>query len=149
MRTRFALALLGTVAGAAVAGPAATMEHRVRVDHASGATDVRYRGDVAIAHRQVGSVAPGGRQSTLGCRWSASVTVTREARHASGTRTIAAPRAIEGTRAGWCGTHRDAIAQEVAQRTDSMREHLLATARDDHGVLVAEIERLHGSTRAG
>lgn len=144
--------LLGTVAAAALAGPGAAMEHRVRIDHASGTTDVQYRGDVDIVHRQVGAVAPGGRASTLGCRWKAKVTVTREARHASGslmTRSIEGARAIEGTRAGWCGDQRDAIAQEVAQRVDAMRDHLLATAAEDHPVLMAEIERLHGSTRTG
>ena len=151
-KTGLAGLVLGTVAAAAVAGPGAAMEHRVRIDHASGATEVQYRGDVNIVHKQVGAVAPGGRISTLSCRWKANVSVTREARHASGstmTRSIEGARAIEGTRAGWCGSQRDAIAQEVAQRVDAMRDHLLATAAEDHPVLMAEIERLHGSTQTG
>ncbi len=151
-RTGLAGLVLGTVAAAALAGPGAAMEHSLRIDHASGTTEVHYRGDVDVVHRQVGAVAPGGRASTLSCRWKANVSVTREARHASGstmTRAIEGARAIEGTRAGWCSTQRDAIAQEVAQRTEAMRAHLLAIAAEDHPVLMAEIERLHGSTWTG
>ncbi len=146
-RIWMAALMLGTIAAAA---PAA--EHAVRVDHHSGAIDARYRADVAIEHRQVGAVGPGGRASTLRCVWSAGITVSREARLATGTvmtRSISRDGVAGGSRTGWCDGQRAAIAQEVARRTDTVREHMLAVAADDHSVLRAEADRLHGAPAAG
>ncbi len=136
--------------GIAAAAPAA--EHKVRVDHHSGAIDAHYRAGVTIAHRQVGAAGPGGRASTLRCQWSAGVTIDREARHASGTtmlRTISRDDVVEGSRPGWCDGQRRAIAEEVARRTDAVRDHMMAVAAEDHGVLRAEADRLHGTQAAG
>lgn len=127
-------------------------EHQVRIDHPSGAVDARYRADVAISHRQTGSVMPGGRGSTLRCLWSVDVAVVRDARHASGallSRAMRRDAALTGSRAGWCDAGRGAIAQEVARRHDAIRDHVMAVAREDHPTLRAELDRLHGETRAG
>lgn len=140
-----ALGIFATGAGEA-------LEHRTRIDHATGTTDVHYRGDVAIAYKQTGAVAPGGAASSLRCHWKANVVVNREARHASGhvvARSFATPQVIEGSRPGWCATSRDSIAREVAQRSEDVRRHLMAAAEEDHPVLTAELDRLHGSAKAG
>ncbi|RDE05231.1 hypothetical protein [Sphingomonas aracearum] len=133
--------------------PAATpLEHSSRADHPSGVAHARYRGDLAIEHRQVGSAAPGGRMSTLSCRWSARLTVRREARHATGAalhRSFERAEVLEGRRPGWCDTQRAAIRQEVAQRSGELRGHLVSLAAEDSAVLHAELDRLHEASRTG
>ena len=145
------LLIAGLALGGAVASDGA-LEHRVQLDHHSGPVAVRYSADVGVTHKQIGAVTTGGRPSTLRCLWSANVTVHREARGASGTalmRSAAQDRVIEGSRPGWCSTNRAAIAQEVAQRQDAVRDHLQAVAQEDHGLLRAEMDRLYAETRAG
>ena len=143
----------GLAAGLAIAaGPAGATEHRVRVEHRGGAVDAVYRADVAIDHRQVGAVGPGGRPSTLRCVWSAGVTVEREARHGSGrvmTRAIRRDDVAQGSRHGWCDGQRDAIAKDVAARTDRVRDAMLAAAEEDRSVLRAELDTLHTDQRSG
>ncbi|WP_156361218.1 hypothetical protein [Sphingomonas sp. Leaf257] len=145
------LLIAGLALGGVVASDGA-LEHRVQLDHHSGPVAVRYSADVGVTHKQIGAVTTGGRPSTLRCLWSANVTVHREARGPGGTalmRSAAQDRVIEGSRPGWCSTNRNAIAQEVARRHDAVRDHLQAVAQEDHGLLRAEIDRLHAETRAG
>ena len=147
--THFLLASALLAAAASAGGP---IEHQARIDHPTGAVDAQYRGDVTITHEQVGAVGPGGRASTLGCVWRANIAVVRDARHASGamfTRAIERPGAIEGRRAGWCSTHRAAIAREVAGRRDELRGHMIDVAQEDHHLLRSDIDRVHGDSRAG
>jgi len=137
---------------AALAGAAGPVEHRVRVDHPRGAADVSYRGVVHVAHRQVGSVAPAGRPSTLRCRWSAEMVVDREMRIPAGhvvQRRIDAGPAVQGTRSGWCDASRTAIARELAAAEDRLHAHLLRVAAEDRPALLAELERLPGAPAAG
>ncbi|GAM02019.1 hypothetical protein [Sphingomonas parapaucimobilis] len=145
------LLIAGLALGGAVASDGA-LEHRVQLDHHSGPVAVRYSADIGVTHKQIGAVTTGGRPSTLRCLWSANVTVHREARSAGGTalmRSAAQDRVIEGSRPGWCSTNRSAIAQDVARRHDAVRDHLQAVAQEDHGLLRAEMDRLHAETRAG
>lgn len=144
--------MVGLLLGAMVAAPDRGMEHEVRIDHRTGAVESRYSADVRITHRQVGTVGVGGRPSTLRCLWSAGLVVDRQARHASGStmaRTFAHDGVVAGSRPGWCSAQRRSIAQEVASRQPELRERLLRLAQDDHGVLHAEIDRMHGTTQAG
>ena len=145
------LLIAGLVLGAAAASDGA-IEHQVQLDHHSGPVAVRYSADVGVTHRQIGAVATGGRPSTLRCMWSANMTVHREARATAGTmltRSAARDGVIRGSRARWCGTNRQAIAQEVAQRRDALHDHLQAVAQEDHPMLRAEMDRLHPETREG
>ncbi|MFN3776794.1 hypothetical protein [Sphingomonas parapaucimobilis] len=145
------LLIAGLALGGALASDGA-LEHRVQLDHHSGPVAVRYSADIDVTHKQIGAVTTGGRPSTLRCLWSANVTVHREARGAGGTalmRSAAQDRVIEGSRPGWCSTNRSAIAQDVARRHDAVRDHLQAVAQEDHGLLRAEMDRLHAETRAG
>lgn len=144
--------MVGLLLGAMVAAPDRGMEHEVRIDHRTGAVESRYSADVRITHRQVGTVGVGGRPSTLRCLWSAGLVVDRQARHASGStmaRTFAHDGVVAGSRPGWCSAQRRSIAQEVASRQPELRERLVRLAQDDHGVLHAEIDRMHGTTQAG
>lgn len=146
------LIVAGLSLGIAAAASGFALEHRTEIAHRSGAVAAHYRAHVDVAHRQVGAVTPGGVSSTLRCHWTANVSVRREARHQAGStlsRVIENARAIEGSRPGWCGTHARAIRQEIARRSDEIRGHLLAVAEQDHPVLTAEIDRLHGESRAG
>ncbi len=137
------------LAGAAVVSLPA---HEVQLDHRGGTAAVTYNGNVDVAYRQVGNPAPGGRSSTLSCRWSADLTVHREARHSSGTtvsRVLTHERALEGRRPGWCDAHRDAVTQEVAARAGELQQRMAAMARHDRDTLLAELERAPGSPQAG
>lgn len=132
--------------------PGATIDHATRIDHHSGPVEARYRGTVAVQHRQVGSVAPAGRASTLRCMWSANMIVDRHATAATGTtmmRNIVRDNVVSGSRPGWCDTHRASIAREVAAKMQDMNGHVVAVAAEDHEVLRAELDRAHGATRTG
>lgn len=137
----------GLLLGAAAAQPQAV--HSVRLDHVSGPVHAQYRGDVTIRHRQTGSVAPGGRASTLRCTWAADLTVEREARHGSGilSRSLRRDRVLKGNRPGWCGQHKAAIAEEVARQDDVVRAQMLALAEQDSRELHAEVDRLVARTQ--
>ncbi|WP_230481100.1 hypothetical protein [Sphingomonas sp. Leaf21] len=145
------LLVVGLLLGGVAASDAA-LEHRVQLDHHSGPVAVRYSADVGVTHKQIGAVTTGGRPSTLRCQWSANVTVHREARAGNGAallRSASSDGVMQGSRPGWCSANRNAIAQEVAERQDSVRDHLQAVAQEDHGLLRAEMDRLHAETRAG
>ena len=133
------------------AAPAAAVDHVVRVDHHAGPVDARYRGSVAVAHRQVGAVAPAGRPSTLRCHWRADLAVERFATLPTGTaaRSFGRDAVFAGSRPGWCEASRAAIARDVASRVDELRGHLRALAQEDHAPLRAELDRLHAERRAG
>ncbi|WP_448661907.1 hypothetical protein ACG3SL_14620 [Sphingomonas sp. CJ20] len=137
--------LLGTTATL----PPREIEHQVRLDHATGPVDARYRSRIAVSHRQIGSVAPAGQPSTLRCAWRADLHVDREALHPSGTTLQASLRrdaVAQGSRAGWCATQRAAIAEEVARRTEDVHGHLVDVAREDHGALTDTLDRMHRRT---
>lgn len=138
--------------GLAPAATGAQVDHTTRVDHHSGPVTAQYRGQVDIHHKQVGIVAPGGRASTLRCDWSARLTVDRKATAASGRtmhRTFVSEPAIAGSRIGWCSTHREAISREVAARANDFDRSLQAVALEDHDMLRAELDRVHGAVGSG
>lgn len=138
------LSLTGLTLGlmAAISGP--DMEHRTRIDHASGAIDAHYSARVAVVQKQIGTVGAAGRPSTLRCQYRAGVEIDRRARHTSGTllhRSFEGAEAVQGSHAGWCKTDTSAIKQKYAER---LRKNLLAAAADDHHALTDEVGRLHG-----
>jgi len=140
------------VLGLAIAAPGAQVNHTARVDHHSGPVTAHYRGQVDIQHKQVGTVAPGGRASTLRCDWSARLTVARQATATSGRtmhRSFVSQPAVAGSRIGWCSTHREAIAKDVAARLPDLDRHLQTVASEDHDVLRAELDHAHGLVATG
>lgn len=146
------LVTAGLVLAATGAALGMTIDHQNHVDHHSGPVAVDYRGDVAITHKQVGAVAPGGRASSLRCDWAATMTVARHAVAASGTRlvrSIDSEPVVSGTRPGWCAASRRAITKEVASRTADMQARLEVLAQEDETMLRAELDRIHGPQRAG
>lgn len=130
--------------------PSLGLEHRIELPHASGTVAAHYRGDVIVRERQIGAAGAPGRPSTLRCQWEASLTVERQAHHASGSavmRSLRRDAVAKGSRTGWCGASRDAIDQEVAARADEWQRHMVAMAEADRTDLLAEIDRLHGARR--
>lgn len=124
------------------------LEHRTRIEHSEGVVEAKYRTQVALVSRQIGSPANGGTRSTLRCMWRADISVAREARLGTNvrlTRGIDRTGVVEGSRPGWCSTHRKAIAQEVAARADEIRTHVVTVAREDETVLKAELARVDAS----
>lgn len=149
------LALALAVAAPALArGPAATatIDHQAQIDHHSGPVTARYRGALLVDHRQLGAAAPAGRAASLRCEWTARLSVDRHAVTAAGTtarRSFVSDRSFSGHRPGWCAGQRDAITRDVAARTMDLDRHIQAVAREDHDLLRAELDRLHGSVAAG
>lgn len=144
--------LIGFLLGAAMVVPPGGMSHSARIDHRSGAVQTDYNADVRVTHRQIGAVGVGGRPSTLRCLWRAGLVVERQARHASGStlaRSFSQDSVVEGSRPGWCSAQTAAIAEEVASREEVLKARLMLLAQEDHSVLHAEIDRLHGATQAG
>ncbi|MDY1008665.1 MULTISPECIES: hypothetical protein [Sphingomonas] len=148
--THMLLAGLALATAAAMAAP--TIEHTTRVDHHSGPVEVRYRGAVVIEHRQIGAVAPAGQSSTLRCAWTANMIVDRHAKASSGTlmtRNFARDGVAAGHQPGWCSSSRAAIAREVAAKTRDLHQDVTAMAQEDHDVLRAELDQIHGALAAG
>lgn len=144
--------LVGLLFGVAMVAPEGGMAHSARIEHRSGAVQSDYTANVQVTHRQVGAVGAGGRPSTLRCLWRAGLVVERQARHASGStlaRSFSHDQVIEGSRPGWCSAQRGAIAAEVASRNDALQARLVQLAQEDHAVLHAEVDRMHGTAQAG
>lgn len=132
--------------------PAVTIDHSAQLDHHSGPVTARYRGALVVDHRQIGAVAPAGRASSLRCHWTAQIAVERRATTAAGAttqRSFVSDRSLSGHRPGWCAGQRDAIARDVAAQSIALDRHIQAVAREDHDILRAELDRLHGSVAAG
>jgi hypothetical protein len=120
-------------------------EHRAELEHAGGVVEAHYRTRVSLVSRQTGSVTNGGTPSTLRCVWRADISVERQARYGAKVRLargIDRQGVVEGSRPGWCGTNREAIAREVARRADEIQTHLAAVAQEDETVLKAELARM-------
>ncbi|SOB87734.1 hypothetical protein SAMN06297144_2870 [Sphingomonas guangdongensis] len=131
--------------GLAASGPAES--HSVAVPHAGGSVEATYRSATAVRYRQVGAATPPGVAPTLRCHWTATATVSRDARGAGGARLARDwPPAdvLSGVRHGWCDNVRQSIAEEIAARQDAIERHRLAVAAQDRAVLIAELE---GSAR--
>lgn len=132
--------------------PDTTGEHSTRFEHPLGTVEVQYRGDVRVVQKQVGSVAPGGRPSTLRCSWTAQLAVNREARTAMGrmtSRQFIHESIASGSRVGWCRTNKTSISKELAKQTQDLRKNLVEVAEKDRPALIAEIDRLHEKRPAG
>lgn len=147
------MTLLATLAVAAAAATAAPLPaHNLAVPHSSGTAQAEYRGAIGVQHKQVGSVAPAGRPSTLRCVWTAKMEVNRTATTAAGalaSRSFVQDNVANGSRPGWCSASRAAIAREIAERLGDGSQHLVKAAEADRGVLLTELDRLAPAARAG
>lgn len=131
--------------------PMSEIAHSIRVDHAAGPVDADYRMRIDVSHNQVGSAGPGGRPSTLRCRWEADLLLDRSARHSAGTvlqRSLRRDAVASGSRPGWCTANREAIARDVARATSDVQGEVRALAQQDAEGLRAELDRL-GNDRNG
>ncbi len=136
------------VLGLLLAAPASEIAHSMRIDHATGPVHAEYRMRVDVRHEQLGVAGPGGRASTLRCRWQADLVVDRQARHAAGTlrRDLRQEGVAAGSRPGWCTTNRAGIARDVARATQDMRGAVAALAGQDAEMLRAELDQIGPGT---
>ena len=135
----------------AIATGAPDASHTIVVPHASGKAQVEYRGNLAIEHRQVGSVAPGGRASTLRCRWTANLHVERNATHTSGStasRSFVINDVARGHHPGWCPANTNKRSRDAALQAMDINKHLKRAITADHAMLDAELDQL-GLSRDG
>ena len=135
--------ILGLLLGA----PTSEIAHSVRIEHAAGPVHADYRMRVDVHHQQLGVAGPGGRASTLRCRWEVDLVVDRQARHTAGTlqRALRQEGVASGSRPGWCTANRAVIAQDVARATTNMRGAVEALARQDAEMLRAELDQIGSS----
>ena len=144
-----AAAPLAVLAATGAAAPLAA--HSLSVPHASGEAAAEYRGEIAVAHRQIGAAAPAGRPSSLRCVWTASMAVDRTATTPAGalaTRRFVQDDVARGSRTGWCAANRAAIARDVAAQVGDGSRHLARAAAADRGMLLTELDR-HASAALG
>lgn len=131
--------------GLAMANPMEPVTHDIVVEHKGVPLDISYRADVDTRAKMVKVVLPN-RVTTEQCRWVADVTVAREIarKDASSTltRTLAGSKTIRGMRQGNCAasTVQEQIAAAVSDKSDVVKEHLVATAEQDRPQLMADIE---------
>lgn len=144
------LALLGMTLSLTASLPATP--HSIVVQHSSGPAQVDYRSQLAIEHRQIGSVAPGGRASTLRCMWTANLLVDRTATSRSGSiasRSFVHSDLASGHRPGWCTANKRSIERDVAARMTDSDVHIAKAAEADQQMLHAELDRLGSRRNAG
>lgn len=145
-------AFAGLALGISLAAPAAALEHEVVIDHPVGTIAAEYEGAVRVDTKQVGTVAAAGRQSTLRCQWTASLTVERNAKLGEALqsrRSITRDDVASGSTPGWCSTREKSIDRLVASRRDTFRDAMLALVAEDRGVILAEADSARASGREG
>lgn len=141
-RFAYTVASTGLLLGALMAVPAQALEHKTTIEHPeAGPISADYRGSTVIVEKQVGSAGPGGRQSTLRCQWSVSLTVERTAVAEAGlqaTRSMTQDNALKGSAPGWCSSSSKSIQRMVEARRDNLREKMMAMVAQDRAVILAE-----------
>jgi len=140
-----AMSILSLALVSTLPGPGITRT----INHSSGSVTADYRGAVVIERKQIGSVAPPGRPSTLRCQWTAHLNVERQAAGAGGlamSRSFVRPNVAEGSRPGWCEGHSPFIDREVAERMQD-QTHLQQAADEDRATLMIDVDRLVESRR--
>jgi len=138
------LSLLGLAAGVCLASPAMALEHKVVIEHPEGPIAADYAGAVNVETRQIGSVAAPGRQSTLRCEWTASLSVERTANVGETLKTrrqMQQDDVATGSAPGWCRNNAKAIDQLVDARKETFRSAMLELVEQDRSVLMAEAGR--------
>ena len=146
------IAFAGLVLGISLAAPAAALEHEVVIDHPVGTIAADYEGAVRVDTRQVGTVAAAGRQSTLRCRWTASLTVERNAKLGevlNSRRSMTRDDVASGSKPGWCSTHDKSIDRLVEGQRDTFREAMLALVAEHRRVILAEADSARVAGREG
>ena len=144
--------VLAGLVGAAIAVPAAALEHEVVIDHAGGPIAADYTGSVTIDTKQVGTAGVAGRPSTLRCNWTATLNVERVAQVGDSLRsqrTLTSEDVASGSRPGWCESNAKAIDRLVDSRRDSFRTAMLALVDQDRSANLAEAESARSSNREG
>lgn len=136
--------------GLTTASPVTTVGQSIQIDHNTGPLTANYHGNIKIDQKQIGTVAPSGRPSTLRCMWTASIAVTRDAKTAAGmilSRQFVRENVASGSHSGWCSKNKTAIAESVAKRTPDLERHMTALVQEDRNILLADLDRLHSSAR--
>jgi hypothetical protein len=144
------LSLLGLAVGVCLASPAMALEHKVVIEHPEGPIAADYAGTVNVETRQTGSVAAPGRQSTLRCEWSASLSVDRTAQVGETLKTRREMRqddVASGSTPGWCRTNAKAIDKLVDARKETFRSAMLELVAQDRTALLAEAGQGAGAGR--
>lgn len=146
-------AIVGVLLGSFIAVPAQALEHQTTIEHPqAGPIAADYRGSTDIVQKQVGSAGPGGRQSTLSCRWSVSLTVERTALAGSGmqaSRSMTHDKALEGSAPGWCSSSSKSIRRIVEARRDDLRQTMMAMVAQDRAVILAEADNARNRPSVG
>ena len=136
----------------AVAVPAQAMEHKSAIDHPDGAIAADYAGTPSVSMRQVGSAGVGGRQGTLQCRWTISLTVERHARLGSGhvaRRSLQREDVIGGIAPGWCPPREHGAERIAARHHHALHAALMAMVEQDRALILAEAESVQEAARGG
>ena len=148
---RFAFA--GLMLGALIAAPAQALEHQATIEHPDvGPIAADYRGAAKIVETQIGSAGPGGRTSTLRCKWTVSLTVERTAVAGSGmqaSRSMMQENALKGSAPGWCSSSSKGIQRIVDAKRESLRQTMMAMVAQDRAVILAEADSAKSRASAG
>lgn len=141
------------LATAATALSAATPLHSADIDHASSAYRAEYQAESTIHFRQV-ETRFANRPSVPVCRWQAELVVNR-AVAAQGRAIAAFAKPIHrfaplaGSHAGTCEAARSQIEGKVARHLKARTVEATTVARQDHAVLVNELDGVHALTAMG
>ncbi len=122
----------------ALAAAAAT--HSVTVQHHGQPIAATYTARADVRSKTVGAKTPN-RMDMQRCRWSATIMVDRKLDHGPAlARTIATDQTFSASEAGACTPGRNPAEQALANHREKIEAHLVAAAKADHGVLLAELD---------
>lgn len=146
-------AFAGVMLSAMIATPVQALEHRNTIEHPNaGVISADYRGSTKIVERQVGSVGPGGRSTTLRCSWSVSMTIERTAFGRAGmqaSRSITHDRVLTGVAPGWCSANSKGVQRIVEARRSHLRAAMMAMVAQDRAAILAEADSAQHRARVG
>lgn len=129
-----------------LAGAVPELAHQANLDHRGSTFELRYEPHLTTKAKTVGTVA-GTRMSTQRCRWSVAVQVQRHIAQSGQTETLSRllpeTRQFSGDLPGDCRGKAKAIETAQAAKTDAIREHVAAVARNDTALALAEIDAAH------
>ncbi|HEX7781676.1 MAG TPA: hypothetical protein VF509_02605 [Sphingobium sp.] len=123
-----------------IAMAAAAATHNVQVEHRGKPVEAVYSAQTDIRTRTIGAHTPN-RADSRRCLWTATIMVDRKLAHGPAlSRILSHDREISGSTHGACAPDNKQVVRDVAKRQDIVRDHLLAVAQQDRGVLLAELD---------
>lgn len=120
---------------------ASAASHSVPIEHHGNSMQATYMARADVEARTVGAKA-GTRMDGQRCNWTANVVVDRKLDHSPAlARTLSSDTRFTGSEHGACPRGDGLKKRVVARHQDKIHATLMATAQQDRGTLMAELDQ--------